>query len=226
MVVRIGGRNTFQLFHRLDGVALDHELVDHALDLGSAFGIVEHRAIAREHRRRHVPGADAQVLAFQTPAEVQPWDAVLVLVLAARSDGHIGRDVGLVRRLVPPETRIALDAEVVRLSLDDTRIDGYHSVAQLLDEQLERAATQAQKIGLMGFEPGPTLLGLELEEELNGLVRKTLEAFELRGHGCHVPQCTRLQSRQTLVRLNSTDSSSGNVGTSYVASSSRPSCGA
>ena len=42
---------------------------------------------------------------------------MLILALASWANRQVARDVGLVRRLVFGEARVALDAEVVRLDL-------------------------------------------------------------------------------------------------------------
>src|SRR5438105_5670116 len=115
---------------------------------------------------------------------------MLVFVIAACAYSHIGGHAGLVRRLIPRKPRVPLDAEIMRLGLDHARIDVDQPVAQLLDEQLEWATPEAQKIGLMGFEPGATLFRLQLQKELDRLVRKPSEAFDRGGRGWHGAQCT------------------------------------
>jgi pimeloyl-ACP methyl ester carboxylesterase len=48
----------------------------------------------------------------------------------------------------------------------------------------------------VGFEPDPTLFGLELEKELDRFVGKALEAFDARRDGSHAAECTRIIARK------------------------------
>jgi len=73
---------------------------------------------------------------------------------------------------------------------------------QLVDEQLERAATQALVVRLMRFEPRATLLGLELQQELDRLVGETRESFDPRSRGRHLPGSVRCRNMATYVLVH------------------------
>ena len=123
---------------------------------------------------------DAHVLAVEPEAHVQPGHRCRSSSSSCGRSAMFGREIRLVRRLVPGKARIALDAEVVRLGVGEPWIDVDQPLAQLGHEQLERPAAQPGEVGLVGLEPGATLLGLQLEQELDRLVRKTVEPLDTR----------------------------------------------
>ena len=110
-----------------------------------------------------------------------------MLARAKWPKGEIRREVRLVGGLVAGKARVALDAKDVRLDLEDARKHVDQAPRELVDEQLQRPPTHAHEIVLMRLEPGPILLCLELEQELDGVVGKAFEALERGRRGGHAP---------------------------------------
>ena len=94
-----------------------------------------------------------------------------------RSDRQVGGDVGLVGRFIAGKARVALDAEEVRRDVVEAGEGVGQALLELGHEQLEGPFPQSLELGLVGFEPGTRLFGLELEEEVDAAVRESVEAF-------------------------------------------------
>src|SRR5262249_11298251 len=155
--------------------AFADQLVDGGLELLSKPSVIKKLAVSGERLRAHVPCTDGDEIAIKSEAEVDAGSGVLVFARLPLPNGHIGSDVGLVRRFVLREARITLNAEEVRFDRRQVWVDVLEPLLKLVDQELQRLAAIVQKLCLVRLEPGAALLALELEEKLDRLIGKPTE---------------------------------------------------
>ena len=111
----------------------------------------------------------------------------------ALDPGNAGADVGLVRRLVLREARVAVDPEDRPLRIGPQRdAASREPVVEGGDQRLHRLLEQPLEVGLPRLKPGAVVVGREIEEELDRL-------------GLEAAECGRAHVHDTTVRAGAAD---------------------